>query len=144
MTQVLVAEDFEPYRSFVKSLLAETTGLQVVCEVADGLQAVDRAKELSPDLTLMDIGLPGINGIEAARQILKSMPESKIVFLTQETSTEVVHEALNLGACGYVVKSQAASELLPAIEAVLQGKRFVSRGLNGQERADGNGANPEP
>lgn len=135
-------EDFEPYRTFVKSLLQETPGLQVIWEVADGLQAVERAKELSPDLILMDISLPGINGIEAARRILKFMPESKLVFLTQETAAEVVSEALNLGIFGYVMKSQAESELLPAIEAVLQGTRFVSSGLDRHDSADVSGAGP--
>lgn len=138
VTQVLVVEDFEPFRIFVKSLLGNATGLRVICEVADGLQAVERAQELSPDLTLMDIGLPGLNGIEAARRILKFIPESKIVFLTQETAAEVVREALSLGTCGYVVKSQAGSHLLAAIEAVLQGKRFVSSGLDGHGSTDGN------
>ena len=103
--------------------------MRVICEVGDGLHAVEKAQELRPDLILLDIGLPGLNGIEAARQVLKLIPETKIIFLTQETSAEVVREALDVGARGYVVKSQAGSELLGAIEAVLQGKRFVSSGL---------------
>jgi DNA-binding NarL/FixJ family response regulator len=131
VVQVLIVEDFQAYRAFVVSLLREKPSLQIVCEVEDGLQAVARAQELSPDLILLDIGLPGLNGIETARQILKIIPESRIVFLTQETASEVVHEAFNLGAWGYVVKSQAGRELLGAIEAVLDGKRFVSSGLDG-------------
>ena len=133
VSQVMVVEDFEPYRRFVTSLLCEHVALQVVCEVVDGLQAVERAQELNPDLTLMDIGLPGLNGIEAARRILNFQPGSKILFLTQETSSDVVHEALAIGACGYVVKSRAARDLLPAINAALQGKRFVSGGLDDYE-----------
>ena len=134
--QILIVEDFEPFRNFVASLLREgKSGLPVLCQVGDGLQAVKRAQELSPDLILLDIGLPGLNGIEAARQILKIIPQSKIVFLTQETTAEVVREALNVGACGYVVKSQAGSELLGAIEAVLHGRRFISGGLDGHEPA---------
>ena len=131
-----------PFRAFVASLLGEKPSLRVICEVGDGLQAVKRAQELSPDLILLDIGLPGLNGIEAARQMLKIIPESKIIFLTQETSAELVHEALSLGACGYVVKSRAGSELLGAIEAALQGERFISTGLNGGEsaKADGRGS----
>ena len=132
VAQILVVEDFEPYRTFVTSLLGEQPGLQVICEVGDGLQAVERARELNPDLILLDIGLPGLSGIEAARQILRTIPQSRIIFLTQETSAEVVHAALNLGACGYVVKSKAGSDLLAAIEAVLKGGRFVSSGLDGQ------------
>jgi DNA-binding NarL/FixJ family response regulator len=134
--QVLVVEDFAAYRAFVTSLLKDRADLRVIGEVTDGLQAVELARDLKPDLILLDIGLPGINGIEAARRILKLAPESKIVFLTQETSEDVVHEALNVGAAGYVVKSQAGSELLAAIEIVLRGERFVSHGLNGHESAD--------
>jgi DNA-binding NarL/FixJ family response regulator len=141
--RILMVEDFEPYRTHIASLLGKSANLQVICEVADGLQAVERARELRPDLILMDIGLPGLNGIGAARKILQLTPESKILFLTQETSADLVREVLNAGAHGYVLKSQAGGELLGAIEAVLQGKRFVSSGLPGGESAggDGNAAN---
>jgi len=130
--EILIVEDFEPYRAYVASLLKEKSGLRLVCEVGDGLQAVEKAQELRPDLILLDIGLPGLNGIEAGRQILKIIPESKIVYVTQETSADVVREAFNVGARGYVVKSQAGRELLEAIDAALQGRRFVSGGLNGK------------
>ena len=90
----------------------------------------------------MDIGLPGLNGIDAARKILQLTPESKILFLTQETSADLVREALNVGAHGYVLKSQAGGELFGTIEAVLQGKRFVSGGLAGGESAAGDGNAP--
>ena len=141
--QILIVEDFEPFRSFVTSLLEGKSGLRVLCQVRDGLQAVKRAQELSPDLILLDIGLPGLSGIEAVGQILKFIPESEAVFLTQETFGEVVREALNVGACGYVVKSRAGGELLGAIEAVLHGGRFISSGLDGHESAttDGHGTN---
>jgi DNA-binding NarL/FixJ family response regulator len=142
--QILVVEDFEPYRTHIISLLRENPGLRVIGEVADGLQAVQRAQELSPDLILLDIGLPGLNGIEAAREILQLVPKAKILFLTQETSADLVREALKVGACGYVVKSQAGRELLAAIEVVLQGKRFVSSGLGGHESATTGGHGPDP
>ncbi len=99
--------------------------LQVIGEVSDGLEAVQKCVELQPDLILLDIGLPSLNGIKAARQIRKLVPESKVIFLTQESSADVVQEALSLGARGYVVKIKAASELLAAVEAVLVGKTFV-------------------
>jgi DNA-binding NarL/FixJ family response regulator len=92
----------------------------------DGFEAVRKAAELQPDLILLDIGLPFLNGIEAARQIRKLAPESKIIFVTQESSADVVEEALSSGAMGYVVKAEAASELLAAVEAVCQGRQFVS------------------
>jgi len=137
-----MVEDFEPYRTHIASWLGKNAGLRVICEVGDGLQAVERAQELRPDLVLMDIGLPGLDGIEAARKILQLTPESKILFLTQETSADLVREVLNAGAHGYVLKSQAGGELLGAIEAVLQGKRFVSDGLADSESAAGDGNAP--
>jgi DNA-binding NarL/FixJ family response regulator len=132
LVRVLVVEDFEPFRSFIASTLQKQPELQIICEVSDGLVAVQKALELQPDLILLDIGLPTLNGIEAARRILKDSPDSKIVFLSQESAADVVQEALSLGGRGYVVKVYAGSELLPAVEAVLQGERFVSSGLSGQ------------
>jgi DNA-binding NarL/FixJ family response regulator len=104
--------------------------------VSDGQEAVQRAEELKPDLILLDIGLPTLNGIEAARRIRKRAPESKIIFVSQESSLEVAREALNLGARGYVVKTRAASDLLAAVEAVLEGRQFVSGGLSGHSFTD--------
>ena len=101
--------------------------MEVVCELSDGLAAVQKAEELKPDLILLDIGLPGLNGIEAGRQIRKLVPSAKIIFLTQESSEDVVQEALSLGALGYVVKTRAGSDLLAAVETVLEGKQYVSR-----------------
>jgi DNA-binding NarL/FixJ family response regulator len=123
--RVLVVEDFEPFRRFISSTLGKRCDLQVICEVSDGLEAVQKAKELKPDLILLDIGLPGMNGLDAARQIRKLSPESKIIFLSQESSPDIVQEALSLGALGYVVKARAGSELLPAVESVLLEKQFV-------------------
>jgi DNA-binding NarL/FixJ family response regulator len=123
---VLVVEDFDPFRSFVCSVLKQNPELDVVCELSDGLAAVQKAEGLKPDLILMDIGLPGLNGIEAGRRIRKLLPNAKIIFLTQESAEDVIQEALRLGALGYVVKTRAGSDLLPAVEAVLQGKQYVS------------------
>jgi DNA-binding NarL/FixJ family response regulator len=129
--RILLVEDFEPFRSFVSSLLRENPEFHVVCEVSDGLEAVRRAQEINADLILMDIGLPGMNGIEAARQIHEFLPNSKILFVTQETSSEIVQEAFRLGGVAYVQKSRAGSDLIPAVTAVLRGDRFVSNGLAG-------------
>jgi DNA-binding NarL/FixJ family response regulator len=134
--RVLVVEDFAPFRQFIRSTLAKRPGLQVVCEVSDGLEAVHKAEELKPDLILLDIGLPSLGGIEAARQIGKLSAESKIIFVTQEFSLDVVQAGLNLGARGYIHKTRAASDLLPAVEAVLEGRRFVSDGLSGHNFTD--------
>jgi DNA-binding NarL/FixJ family response regulator len=128
--RVLVVEDFAPFWQFIRSTLAERPDVEVVGEVADGLEAVRKAELLEPDMVLLDIGLPTLNGIEAARQIRKLVPESKIIFVSQESSAEVVHEALNLGAWGYVLKTRAAIDLLTAVDAVLEGRHFLSLGLS--------------
>jgi DNA-binding NarL/FixJ family response regulator len=128
-TRVLVVEDFAPFRRFICSTLEKRKDLQVVCEASDGLEAVKEADELKPELICLDIGLPKLNGIAAARQIRKLVPESKIIFVSQESSSDVVQEALNLGAQGYVLKTKAGLDLLDAVEAVLGGRQFVSSGL---------------
>jgi DNA-binding NarL/FixJ family response regulator len=129
--RVLVVEDFDPFRRFIVSKLQTRPEFQFIGEASDGLEAVQKAQELQPDLIMMDIGLPSLNGIEAARQIRKLSPESKIIFFSQESSADAVHEALSLGAHGYVVKARAGRELLAAVEAVLQGTQFVSSGSSG-------------
>jgi DNA-binding NarL/FixJ family response regulator len=129
--RVLVIEDYKPWLRFISSELQKLSNLQSVGEVSDGQEAVRQAQELKPDLILLDIGLPTINGIEAARRIREVSPASKILFVSENRSPEIVEEALNTGAGGYVLKSDAASELLPAIKAVLQGKRFISASLEG-------------
>ena len=126
-----MVEDYEPFRRFICSTLRKRPEFQIVGEVKDGLEAVQKAEEFQPDLIMLDIGLPSLNGIDAARRIRKLSPKSKILFMSQESSAYVVQEALALGALGYVVKAHAGSELLPAVEAVLQGRQFVSGGLSG-------------
>jgi CheY-like chemotaxis protein len=126
-----VADDFIPWQRFVSSIVQKEPGWLVVFEASDGLEAVQRAEELKPDLVLLDIGLPKLNGIEAARQIRKVAPNSTILFVSVNDSLDIAVEALNTGASGYVVKSDAESELLTAVEAVIQGKRFVSSRLKG-------------
>jgi len=124
-----LVEDFEPYRTLVASLLSENPALQIIGEASDGLEVVEKARHLRPDLILMDIGLPKLNGLDAATRLLDFNPSEKIVFLTQETDADVVRESFRIGGWGYVTKQQAKTELLPAVTAVLEGKRFVSSGL---------------
>jgi DNA-binding NarL/FixJ family response regulator len=138
--RVLVVDDYEPFRRFVYSTLGKIPRLRIVDQASDGVEAVRKAEELQPDLILMDIGLPSLSGIEAARRIRKLAPMSKVLFLSQETSDDVVEEAWRLGASGYVVKAHAGSELLAAVEAVLQGERFVSSGVANYVFADFRGA----
>jgi two-component system, NarL family, nitrate/nitrite response regulator NarL len=134
-TRVLVVEDHRLFLDFVSSTLRQYPNLQVIGEVQDGLEAVDCAEALEPDLILLDVGLPGLNGIDAAHRIRELVPDARIVFVTQESSPEVVREALNLGAAGYVTKTKAGKDLPLAVEAAIQGRMFVSAGLDGHAGA---------
>jgi DNA-binding NarL/FixJ family response regulator len=133
--RVLVVDDYEPFRRFVCSTLGRAPELQIVGETSDGLEAVHKAEELQPDLIVLDIGLPTLHGIEAARRIRKLSPKSKILFVSQELGADVVQEALNVGALGYVVKAFAGSELLLAVRAVLADGQFISSALSGHHFA---------
>jgi DNA-binding NarL/FixJ family response regulator len=126
---VFVVDDYEPFRRFICTELQNRPPLRIVAEAADGGEAVQKAGALQPELILLDVGLPTLNGIEAAKQIRTCAPESKILFVSENRSPAMVDEALRTGARGYLVKSDAARELLPAVEAVLQGKQFVSASL---------------
>jgi DNA-binding NarL/FixJ family response regulator len=128
IVRILLVDDFEPFRTFVRALLEPRPEWLVVGEASDGFEAVQMAGELQPDLILLDIGLPSLSGIEAARQIRLLSPESKILFVSQHSLSDMVKEAFNLGAAGYVVKAHAGSELFAAVEAVLEGKQFFSGG----------------
>lgn len=131
--RILVVDDFETWRGFVLSMLQKVWRFRVISDVADGLEAVQKAQELKPDLILLDIALPKLNGMEAARQIRGLSPESKILFLSQESDPEVVRHALSIGAHGYVLKTDADSEMLAAVEAVARGEHFLSSGLAGSQ-----------
>jgi len=135
-----VVDDYKDWRNQVRSLLQARPELQVIYEALDGSEAVQKAEELKPDLILLDIGLPKMNGIEAARQIRQLSPISKIIFLSQDNSLDVVRVALSTGAHGYVYKARAQSDLLPAIDAALRGKQFVSSMLKGYKFTDTAGA----
>ena len=126
IVRILVVDDFEMFRQFVVEMLRKRPELQVVGEASDGLEGLQKAVELRPDLILLDIGLPSLNGIEVARQMRSLVPESKIIFLTQETSSDLVQEALSLGARGYVTKNMVLTDLFAAVETVLVGMTFVS------------------
>ena len=130
--RMLVVEDHKPFLEFICSIIRERPDTEVVAKARDGLEAIKQAQALQPDLILLDIGLPGVNGIEAAQRIHTLAPEARIIFLTQETSPDIVHEALAVGASGYVLKSRCNIDLPRAIETVLGGCAFVTDGLDGQ------------
>ncbi len=135
-----MVDDCEAWRRVVIKLFQDCTEWQIICEASDGVEAVQKTKELQPDLILLDIGLPKLNGIEAARQIRAIAPRTRILFVSAILDLDVMQEALCAGAQGYVLKSEAADDLLPAVEAVIAGKQFVcSRVAAGNPaRLDGN------
>ena len=124
--RILIVDDHSGWRGVVRSLLAREPGFRVIAEAADGFEAVERAGDLSPDLVLMDIGMPGLNGIQATRHISSILPACKILLLTEFRSAMFAEQAMRNGATGYVVKSSADSELIPAIQSVLAGEVFIS------------------
>ena len=133
--RVLVVDDYEPWRRFIRLALLAHNKLQVIGEVSDGLEAVEKAQQLQPDLILLDIGLPTLNGIEAAHRIREVSPTSKILFVSENRSHEIAQEALRNGAGGYIVKSDVSHALLPGIRAILEGKRFISPNFASQRPA---------
>jgi CheY-like chemotaxis protein len=130
IARVLVVDDFKPFRRYLRSMLDKEPELRVVDEASDGLEALEKIKELQPDLILLDIGLPLLNGIEVGRRVRELAPRAKILFVSQEFSFDVVQEAFRLGALGYVHKQRSADDLMPAIKAVLSDTLFVSRTLS--------------
>jgi DNA-binding NarL/FixJ family response regulator len=127
--RVLVVDDYELFRRFVCSTLRKRQGLQVVGEAAGGLEAVRIAEKLQPDMILLDIGLPDLNGLEVANRIRQVASGARILFLTNNMDKDIVRAALSTGARGYVLKADAGRELLPAVETVLGGDDFLSSGI---------------
>ncbi len=124
----LVVDDFLPLRRIVTNEIRNIPEIKLIAEASDGPEAVQLAKQLQPDLIVLDIGLPTQNGIEAAREILELSPQSKILFLSQELSFEVIQTALATGAKGYVCKMHLVRFLLTAVKAVLRGETAVMAG----------------
>jgi DNA-binding NarL/FixJ family response regulator len=124
---ILVVDDSGAWRQYVYSLLHRYLDRVVICESSDGLEAVEKSQALQPDLVLLDIGLPNLNGMEAARHIRNVAPRARILFLTSYDWPELSQEARNIGALGLVVKSEAARDLLPAISIMLHDEQFFGR-----------------
>jgi DNA-binding NarL/FixJ family response regulator len=125
----MVVDDFEPWRLQVCSILQTQPELCVVAEAADGLEALQKAQELQPDLIFLDIGLPNLNGVEAAKRIRLVAPDARIIFVTQNSDRDIVRAAMDTGARGYVLKTHAGTDLLPAVAGVLGGDDFVSSSI---------------
>jgi two-component system response regulator NreC len=127
--KVLLAEDLTLLRSGVRSLLESTGKVQIVGEAADGREALKLAQKLNPDVVLMDVAMPEMNGIEATRQIRKAMPQVRVMMLSMHADRQYVFESLRAGASGYVLKNAAPTELLSAIQTVMTGGTFLSSSL---------------
>ncbi|HTS69675.1 MAG TPA: response regulator transcription factor, partial [Terriglobia bacterium] len=125
-TRVLVVDDHAVVRRGVRALLAESRLWKICGEAADGDEAIEKANQLRPDIVIMDISMKSMSGLEATRQILRSLPKTKILILTMHESEQVVAEVLKAGAHGYVMKSDAGRDLLAGIEALAQGGTFFT------------------
>ena len=137
--RILIADDHEGWRRKVRSLFQARPEWQVMAEAVDGPEAIQKAEELKPDLIVLDIGLPKLNGIEAAQRIRQLSSSSKIIFLSQYNDLDVMRAALGTGAQGYVCKTDAGRALLPAADAALRGRQFVSSSIKGFESTDTGG-----
>jgi DNA-binding NarL/FixJ family response regulator len=131
--RILVVDDHPVVRHGLRTLLGGHPEWEIVDEAGDGLEAVDKADRLKPDVVVLDITMPKMSGLEACRIIRKTVPEAEILIVTQHDSPHMMREALDAGARGYVVKSNAARDLLAAVEAVSQHLPF--RALNAAESA---------
>jgi len=127
---ILVAEDNQLWRNFIARTLQIESSFEIICEVVDGLQAILIAEQRRPTIALLDLGLPRLNGLDAARSIRELAPSTKIVFLSDHRDVEVVKAALAVGS-GYVLKSDAADDLVTAIHSAIKGERVLSRQLAG-------------
>jgi len=131
--KILVVEDHAPFRRLICTALQRRAAV-VTIEAVDGLEAVQKAEALQPDLILLDINLPKLHGFEVAKQIRSGAVRARLLFMSQESSPDIVRKALSLGADGYVQKLSSGTDLLPAIDAALGGQRFVSSSLAFTER----------
>jgi DNA-binding NarL/FixJ family response regulator len=128
MLRILIADDHEVARRGIRALLESHPGWEVCAEAKDGRESVELASTMKPDLILLDIGMPNLNGLEAARQILAALPEVAILILTMQDSDQVVREVLRAGARGFLLKSDAGHDLVAAVEALqLQRTFFTTR-----------------
>jgi DNA-binding NarL/FixJ family response regulator len=129
LIRVLLVDDFDSFRKFTVLTLQVSPDIEVVGEAATGAEAISAAELLKPDLVLLDISLPDMNGFEVANRIRQVSPDSRIIFVSAHTSRTIAKAAMSEGAKGFVSKQNAVDELLPAIRAVMRGKRFLSQML---------------
>jgi DNA-binding NarL/FixJ family response regulator len=124
--RILIADDHEVARKGIRALLEAHPGWEVIGEAADGREAVTSVNQLRPDVVLLDVGMPGLNGLDATRQILASLPDTRILILTMHDSDQVVREVLAAGARGFLLKSDAGRDLVAAVEALQNRRTFFT------------------
>jgi DNA-binding NarL/FixJ family response regulator len=129
LVRILVVDDFSPWQDFVRVCFGGRSDVHILDVASNGLEAIQKAADLQPDLILLDIGLPEIGGIEAAERIRQLVPKIKIIFLTGHSDPEIVRDAFRAGGDGYVLKWDAAEDLIVGMESVLFGKKFKSRSV---------------
>lgn len=124
--RVFLVDDFSPFRDLLRTTLEQMQGFEIVGEAQDGIEAVEKIRELNPDLILLDVGLPNLNGIDVASQVQGFSAHAIILFVSQLCDWDIIEHAFRYGASGYVVKSDAADEFVPAVESVRRGVHFIS------------------
>ncbi|HET6719888.1 MAG TPA: response regulator transcription factor, partial [Rhodocyclaceae bacterium] len=124
-TRVMLAEDHQMFRDALRALLEKEPDIEVVAEVGDGLELLDRARQMAPDIVCMDIGMPNLNGIEATRRLLDLFPKIRVIGLSAYTEKHFVIDMLNAGALGYIAKASAGEQLLHAIRAVQANRKYL-------------------
>lgn len=124
--RVFLVEDFSPFREFLRTALEQMPGFEIVGEAEDGIEAVQKIRELNPDLILVDVGLPHLSGIDVARQVQSFSAHAIILFVSQICDWDIIEHAFLYGARGYVVKSDAAAEFVTAVESVARGTHYIS------------------
>jgi DNA-binding NarL/FixJ family response regulator len=129
--RILLVDDHEIVRHGLRRLLETQVGWKICGEAGSGLEAVEKTQELKPDIVILDHSMPGLSGAEAARQILKALPQTEIVILTMHDSEQLLREVLEAGVHGYVLKSDAMCDMVAAVRALLDHKRYLSPGASG-------------
>jgi DNA-binding NarL/FixJ family response regulator len=129
--RILLADDHEIVRHGLRRLLETQPGWQICGEAGTGQVAVEKARQLKPDIAILDYSMPGLNGAEAAREILRHLPQTEILILTMHDSEQLLREVLEAGVRGYVLKSDAMSEMVAAVRSLIEHKRFLSPGASG-------------
>lgn len=129
MIRVMLVDDYAYFRQYVRKMMIGAPGMEVIAEAADGFTAVQLAEQFRPDVILMDIDIPFLNGLDAAKEILNTSPATRIIFLTAHVSLDLMERALKTGARGYLIKTHVSTELVPAIQEVFLGNTYISKHL---------------